>query len=337
MKKLAALIVGAALMASVSISASTETEMISYENAGIDFAKTAELQTKEGVFDAEGVGAIDGDHHVYMFACMYFATARDKYEAACRNDESISDEEFLKIVESRSIFDIILATDKDLDAAREAYDAAYSQMVGPLNYDDAEEIATADGYTFYSVPYDDTGYTDKIEENYADEYEAVKKALPAALKESNFYAPVDAVKEMIGQKIDFTSTDLDGNTVSTKELFAKNKITMVNFWGTWCHNCMDEMEDLKKLHDKMQEKGCGIVAIDFEQSNDEATLNKAKKVLSDLGITYPNIMINDEWLGKIQGYPTSIFVDSEGTIIDVPIVGAAVEQYEPTFEALLNK
>ena len=49
MKKLAALIVGAALMASVSVSASTETEMISYENAGIDLAKTAELQTKEGV------------------------------------------------------------------------------------------------------------------------------------------------------------------------------------------------------------------------------------------------------------------------------------------------
>lgn len=336
MKKLAALIVGAALMASVSVSASTETEMISYENSGVDLAKTAELQTREGVFDAEGVGAIDGDHHVYMFACMYFATTRDMYEAACRNDESISDEEFLKIVESRSIFDIILATDKDLDAAREAHDAAYGNIV-TLNYDEAEEIATADGFTFYSVPAVDDGYTDKVEEKYADEYEAVKEALPAALKESKFYAPVDAVKEMIGQKIDFTSTDLDGNTVSTKELFAKNKVTMVNFWGTWCHNCMDEMEDLKKLHDKMQEKGCGIVAIDFEQSNDEATLNKAKKVLSDLGITYPNIMINDEWLSKIQGYPTSIFVDSEGTIIDVPIVGAAVEQYEPTFEALLNK
>lgn len=337
MKKLAALIVGAALMASVSVSASTETEMISYENAGIDFAKTAVLQTTEGVFDTEAVGAIDGDHHVYMFACMYFATARDMYEAALRNDESITDEEFLNIVNSRSIFNMVLATDKDLDAAREAYDAAYSQQVGPLNYDDAEEIATADGYTFYSVPCDDEGYLDKIEENYAGEYETVKQALPAALKESKFYAPVDAVKEMIGQKIDFTSTDLDGNTVSTKELFAKNKITMVNFWGTWCHNCMDEMEDLKKLHDKMQEKGCGIVAIDFEQSNDEATLNKAKKVLSDLGITYPNIMINDEWLSKIQGYPTSIFVDSEGTIIAAPIVGASVDLYEPTFEALLNK
>ena len=148
MKKLAALIVGAALMASVSVSASTETEMISYKNAGIDFAKTAELQTGEGVFDAEGVGAIDGDHHVYMFACMYFATARDMYEAALRNDESITDEEFLNIVNSRSIFNMVLATDKDLDAAREAYDAAYSQQVGPLNYDDAEELEKF-GYSIY--------------------------------------------------------------------------------------------------------------------------------------------------------------------------------------------
>ena len=336
MKKIAAMILGAALMASVSVSASTETEMLSYKKIGMDLANTDELQNTEGTFYAEAVGAIDAEHHVYAGAFMYFGTERDLFEAGMRNDESLTDEDFEKLLNSRSIFDILLVTDKDLDTAREAYDASLGGIAA-LNYDDAEEIATADGYTFYSVPCDDDGYLDKIEENYAGEYETVKQALPAALKESKFYAPVDAVKEMIGQKIDFTSTDLDGNSLSTKELFAKNKITMVNFWGTWCPNCMNEMEELKKLHDKMQEKGCGIVAIDFEQSNDKETLNKAKKVLSDLGITYPNIMINDEWMSKIQGYPTSIFVDSEGTIIAVPIVGAAVDRYEPTFEALLNK
>ena len=34
-------------------------------------------------------------------------------------------------------------------------------------------------------------------------------------------------------------------------------------------------------------------------------------------------------------FPTTVFVDSEGRILTYPIVGAAVEQYEPTVEALL--
>ena len=35
-----------------------------------------------------------------------------------------------------------------------------------------------------------------------------------------------------GDKITFNTTDLNGNPV-TSELFAKNKLTMINIWGTF--------------------------------------------------------------------------------------------------------
>ena len=40
-----------------------------------------------------------------------------------------------------------------------------------------------------------------------------------------------------GDKISFTATDFKGNPV-TSEIFAKNKLTMVNIWGTFCGPCI---------------------------------------------------------------------------------------------------
>ena len=38
----------------------------------------------------------------------------------------------------------------------------------------------------------------------------------------------------------FEGKDLDGNTVKSSELFAKNAVTVVNFWFTTCNPCVGE-------------------------------------------------------------------------------------------------
>ncbi|MBQ4235421.1 MAG: TlpA family protein disulfide reductase, partial [Treponema sp.] len=43
-----------------------------------------------------------------------------------------------------------------------------------------------------------------------------------------------------GEKITFTATDLNGRIV-TSEIFEKNKVTMLNIWGTFCGPCIREM------------------------------------------------------------------------------------------------
>lgn len=50
-----------------------------------------------------------------------------------------------------------------------------------------------------------------------------------------------------GDKISFTATDFKGNPV-TSEIFAKNKLTMVNIWGTFCGPCIREMPDLARIN-----------------------------------------------------------------------------------------
>ena len=157
-----------------------------------------------------------------------------------------------------------------------------------------------------------------------------------ALKGAEFFEPVDEAKEMTGKKIEFTTTDLDGNTVTSEELFSQNEITMINCWGTWCHNCVDEMAELAKIHTNMQEKGCGIVGLEFEIAQDDETYQEAGKMMEEWGTNYPNVLMPDELDKQLNGYPTSIFVDREGNVLGIPIVGAAVNKYESTLDQLLS-
>ncbi|MBR1418068.1 MAG: TlpA family protein disulfide reductase [Synergistaceae bacterium] len=137
--------------------------------------------------------------------------------------------------------------------------------------------------------------------------------------------------------IEFEAKDLDGNVISSKELFKANKITMVNLWGLWCPYCVRETGELAELHKKFQAKGCGIIGIEHEPKYDEDTLNSARKFLKDEGVTYPNVLMPDgvTVLESVMGYPTSFFVDSQGKILGEPIIGAQVDKYEPTLDALL--
>ena len=137
--------------------------------------------------------------------------------------------------------------------------------------------------------------------------------------------------------IEFQAKDLDGNIISSSELFKNNKITMINLWGLWCPYCVKETGELAELHKKFQAKGCGIIGVEAEPKYDEKTLNASRKFLQDEGVTYPNVLMPDgvKVFQEVMGYPTSFFVDSNGKILGEPIIGAQVNKYEPALDALL--
>ena len=132
------------------------------------------------------------------------------------------------------------------------------------------------------------------------------------------------------------TTDLDGNTVTSEELFSENEITMINCWGVWCPNCIVEMEELAQIHKRMQEKGCGILGLEWERTPTEETYQTAREMMEEWGTGYPNVLMPDELLNQVNAFPTSIFVDREGVVLGMPIVGASVSAYEPALDALLE-
>ena len=130
----------------------------------------------------------------------------------------------------------------------------------------------------------------------------------------------------------FEGKDLDGNTVKSSELFAKNAVTVVNFWFTTCNPCVGELAELDALNKKLAEKGGALIGVNtFTLDGDEAAISEAKDVLAKKGATYQNVYFaSDGEAGKfttnIFAYPTTYVVDRNGNIVGDPIVGAITEK-----------
>ena len=323
------------MMLTIGMTATASQNMDQYQEAGINIPVVEEMENTQGLYLPYPVGAIDDERHVYAMLFVYAAMPKEDALRVMYTEES-SEEEVEALEEAQCFYGVLLATDEDFETVQTVCEETLSGSV-ELDYEKAQEVGSADGYTFYYLPWTGSeAYTSSIGGEYAEELRKLEQAVPGALENAEFYAPVDAVKGMKGQKLSFTTTDLDGNTVTSEELFSQNKITMVNCWGVWCPNCVDEMEELADMHTRLQEKGCGIVGLEWEREPTEETYQLARDSMEEWGTNYPNALMPEEVNDHLEAFPTTFFVDQTGTVLEMPIVGAAVDQYESTLESLLE-
>ena len=301
---------------------------------GIRMDLSAVSENLKGTLIENPIGAFDDGRHIYVMPIYYIAMPKDEAsELLYKSDPS--DEEIKKLNSFKAIVHIIVASEVD-------YDTTVKSISEILGIDFTEEmsggveIGTADGFTFYSIPERDEDKLSTFGEEYLAEYNKLQEDMLEVEKSAKLFAPVDPAKEMIGQKLEFTTTDIDGNTVTSQELFSANKITLVNCWGTWCGNCMKEMAELQKIHERIQEKGCGFVGLEYEGYWSEETEQKSRDAIAQYGITYPNVRIPEDLPDQLLGFPTTFYVDKEGTILGTPLVGAYVDKYESILDSLLQ-
>ena len=142
--------------------------------------------------------------------------------------------------------------------------------------------------------------------------------------------------EAAAQTLSFETTDLNGNAVSSEELFSAHKITMVNVMTTWCTYCIQELPDLQKLGETYAEKDCGVVGILYD-GTDDALIETGRSLMEQAGASYTVLL---PWEGvetqiPVQAFPTTFFVSSDGEIVGETILGAEPARYVTQLDALL--
>ncbi|WP_330949588.1 thiol-disulfide oxidoreductase ResA [Virgibacillus sp. MG-45] len=94
----------------------------------------------------------------------------------------------------------------------------------------------------------------------------------------------------------------------------KGKGVMLNFWGTWCKPCEEEMPYMQKLYPEYKDKGVEIIAVSLD-----ATEFVVEKFIEKYDLTFPIPFDNKSLvreLYKIGPIPTTYFINPEGVIIE---------------------
>ena len=120
-----------------------------------------------------------------------------------------------------------------------------------------------------------------------------------------------------------------GGAEITNEGF-RGKLTLIDFWATWCTPCMEEMPVLHHAYERFKGRGFTILSVSSDESvADVDRLRRGK---------WPMPWLH-AWSGAgldtaplkamgVVGLPTAVLVDSTGTIVEVNkgLRGAALER-----------
>ena len=124
----------------------------------------------------------------------------------------------------------------------------------------------------------------------------------------------------------FEGSDLEGNPVDNS-LFAGNAFTVVNFWFNGCKPCVEELDDLNALNEKVKAQGGEVVGINTETlDGSQQGIEAAKKLLAAKGASYRNIYFaSGSEAGKfalnIMAFPTTYVFDRDGNVVGQPLLG----------------
>ena len=63
--------------------------------------------------------------------------------------------------------------------------------------------------------------------------------------------------------------------------------------GTWCPNCHDEAQYLVQLYAKYHDQGLEIVALDFEEPDQQASLKRSECLYSKYRVPYTYLIAGE--------------------------------------------
>ena len=114
----------------------------------------------------------------------------------------------------------------------------------------------------------------------------------------------------------FELSDLQGGKHSLSDY--RGKVVIINFWASWCRECITEMPSLNALYTQFSGQGLAVLGVTVDRRPEDA--GSAAK---NAGIAFPILLdIKGEVFIKkyaVIGLPTTIIVDRKGIVREILI------------------
>ena len=131
----------------------------------------------------------------------------------------------------------------------------------------------------------------------------------------------------VGSKApEFSAPTPSGEQLALKD--ALGKVTILDFWASWCKPCRVENPNVVKLYAKYHDKGLNILGISLDKSSQK---DKWLKAIEDDGLTWQHVSNLQYWQGptarlyNVKSIPATFILDENGVIIAKDLRGAALE------------
>jgi thiol-disulfide isomerase/thioredoxin len=156
------------------------------------------------------------------------------------------------------------------------------------------------------------------------------------------------------EKIEFSFPDVNGKKIGLNDEKYKNKVVILQLFGTWCPNCMDETKFLVPWYKEHQQRGVEIIGLAYERKDDfNYASTRVKKMIEKFNVPYDFVIAgtnNKEkasetlpQLNKIVAFPTTIFIGKDGKVKKIhtgfagPGTGIYYDQFVEHFNETVNE
>ncbi len=123
----------------------------------------------------------------------------------------------------------------------------------------------------------------------------------------------------------FSAPTPNGKVLSLKE--SMGKVTIVDFWASWCKPCRIENPNVVKVYNKYHKKGLNIIGVSLDKKQDAWT-----KAIADDNLDWNHVSNLQFWQDPIaraygvRSIPATFILDEKGNIIAKNLRGPALEQ-----------
>ena len=127
---------------------------------------------------------------------------------------------------------------------------------------------------------------------------------------------------------DISVPDFDRNPVSIIEEAKKHKITILDFWASWCGPCVQEMPNIVDIYTAYKDKGLGIIGISLDSD-----YKRWKEATVQLGMTWLQLSELRGWdsdvakKNGVQAIPHTVILDKEGKILASDLRGDELKKF----------
>lgn len=128
----------------------------------------------------------------------------------------------------------------------------------------------------------------------------------------------------IGKKApEFSAADPNGKQVSLSE--SLGKVTIIDFWASWCGPCRAENPNVVALYNDYKDKGLKIIGVSLDRPGQA---NKWKEAIAKDGLTWTQVSNLKFWqdpiaeLYGIQSIPATFILDQNGIVVAKDLRGA---------------